>query len=225
MNMGIYYTYQHEDAWKVALERGYLQGDRRYAIFNDEGFDFFKPAYDWMIEQYKQRNGISMNGHYPVWCWDEFPDIGTGGHIGQGNKGVVLTVELPDDDVLMSEFSYWHLVLGQSAIYDAIEAYDTEEEPDPLYMRKSWEKIFDRAWCEAMAAQSEASPTYQYVIHRIELHQVRAVMPFKDLSDSWMDRIRGFGWRLGYRLGWKTSEPFRWQDQPNLNELSKTKGG
>lgn len=40
MNMGIYYTYQHEDAWKVALERGYLQGDPRYAMFNDEGSNF-----------------------------------------------------------------------------------------------------------------------------------------------------------------------------------------
>ncbi len=50
MNMGIYYTCQHGDAWKVALERGYLQGDPHYAMFNDEGFEFFKPAYDWMVE-------------------------------------------------------------------------------------------------------------------------------------------------------------------------------
>ncbi|WP_214837722.1 DUF3841 domain-containing protein [Exiguobacterium sp. s36] len=221
MNMGIYYTYQHEDAWKVALERGYLQGDPHYALFNDEGFDFFKPAYDWMVEQYEQRIGISLNGNYPVWCWDEFPDLSIGGHIGQGNKGVVLTVELPDDDVLPSELSYWHLVLGQSAIYDTIEAYDTEEEAEPAYTRKSWEKIFDQEWCEVMAAnQTIAAPSYQYVIHRIELHHVRAVMPFQDLSDSWVDRIRGSVWRLGYRLGLKKSIPFQWRDKTGLKEIS-----
>jgi len=219
--LGIYYTYQHEDAWKVALERGYLQGDPRYAMFNDEGFEFFKPAYDWMVEQYEQRVGIPLNGNYPVWCRDEFPDLGTGKRIGSGNKGVVLTIELPDDEVLVSEFSYWHFVLGNSALYDTAEEFDTEEEPDQAYITKSWERIFDSEWCETFVRnQSTAPPTYQYVIHRIELHQVRAVMPFQDLSDSWVDRIRGLGWRLGYRLGCKKSIPFHWREQTGLKEIS-----
>ena len=221
MNMGIYYTYQHEDAWKVALERGYLQGDPHYAMFNDEGFEFFKPAYDWMVEQYEQRIGISLNGNYPVWCRDEFPDLGTGKRIGSGNKGVVLTIELPDDEVLVSEFSYWHFVLGNSALYDTAEEFDTEEEPDQAYTTKSWERIFDSEWCETFVRnQTTAPPTYQYVIHRIELHQVRAVMPFQDLSDSWVDRIRGLGWRLGYRLGCKKSIPFHWREQTGMKEIS-----
>lgn len=219
--MGIYYTYQHEDAWNIALERGYLQGDPRYAMFNDEGIEFFKPAYDWMVEQYEQRVGISLNGNYPVWCRDEFPDLGTGKRIGSGNKGVVLTIELPDDEVLVSEFSYWHFVLGNSALYDTAEEFDTEEEPDQAYITKSWERIFDSEWCETFVRnQSTAPPTYQYVIHRIELHQVRAVMPFQDLSDSWVDRIRGLGWRLGYRLGCKKSIPFHWREQTGLKEIS-----
>jgi len=219
--LGIYYTYQHEDAWNIALERGYLQGDPRYAMFNDEGIEFFKPAYDWMVEQYEQRVGISLNGNYPVWCRDEFPDLGTGKRIGSGNKGVVLTIELPDDEVLVSEFSYWHFVLGNSALYDTAEEFDTEEEPDQAYITKSWERIFDSEWCETFVRnQSTAPPTYQYVIHRIELHQVRAVMPFQDLSDSWVDRIRGLGWRLGYRLGCKKSIPFHWREQTGLKEIS-----
>lgn len=203
------------------MERGYLQGDPHYAMFNDEGFEFFKPAYDWMVEQYEQRVGIPLNGNYPVWCRDEFPDLGTGKRIGSGNKGVVLTIELPDDEVLVSEFSYWHFVLGNSALYDTAEEFDTEEEPDQAYITKSWERIFDSEWCETFVRnQSTAPPTYQYVIHRIELHQVRAVMPFQDLSDSWVDRIRGLGWRLGYRLGCKKSIPFHWREQTGLKEIS-----
>lgn len=221
MNMGIYYTCQHGDAWKVALERGYLQGDPYYAMFNDEGFEFFKPAYDWMVEQYEQRIGISLNGNYPVWCRDEFPDLGTDKGIGSGNKGVVLTVELPDDQVLASEISFWDFVLHNSALFNTAEAFDTEEEPTPAYTRKSWERLFDQKWCEKMAVnRSIAAPSYQYVIHRIELHHVRAVMPFQDLSDSWVDRIRGLGWRLGYRLGLKKSIPFQWQGNCHFKEIS-----
>ena len=221
MNMGIYYTYQHEDAWKVALERGYLQGDTQYALFNDEGFYHFKPAYDWMVEQYEQRIGILLNGNYPIWCRDEFPDLGTGNRIGLGNKGVVLTVELPDDQVLASEISFWDFVPYHSTFCDTAEAFDHREDIEPAYTRKSWEKIFDQKWCEEMAVnRSIEAPDYQYVIHRIELHQVRAVMPFQDLSDSWVDRIRGMGWRLGYRLGLKKSIPFHWRDQTGLKEIS-----
>ncbi|WP_215192553.1 DUF3841 domain-containing protein [Exiguobacterium sp. s7] len=221
MNMGIYYTYQHEDAWKIALERGYLQGDPRYAMFNDEGFEFFKPAYDWMVEQYEQRIGIPLNGNYPVWCRDEFPDLSSDGQIGQGNKGMVLTVELPDDQVLASEVSFWDFVPYHSTFSDTAEAFDHREDIDPAYTRKSWEKIFDQKWCEAMAVnRSIEAPDYQYVIHRIELHQVRAVMPFQNLGDSWTDRIRRLGWRLGYRLGLKKSIPFQWRDQIGLTEIS-----
>jgi hypothetical protein len=212
--LGIYYTYQHENAWKAALERGYLQGDPQYASFNDEGFEFFKPAYDWMVEQYEQRIGISLCGNYPVWCWDEFPDLSRGGHIGQGNKGVVLTVELPDDQVLASEISFWEFVPYHSTFCDTAEAFDHRENIDPAYTRKSWEKIFDKKWCEEMAIhRSIEAPDYQYVIHRIELHQVRAVMPFRDLDDRLMDRVRGLAWQLSFNLGLKKSIPFSLENQ------------
>ena len=49
------------------------------------------------------------------------------------------------------------------------------------------------------------APNYQYVIHRIELHQVRAVMPFRDLDDRLMDRVRGLAWQLSFNLGLKKS--------------------
>lgn len=51
------------------------------------------------------------------------------------------------------------------------------------------------------------------MIHRIELHQVRAVTPFQGLGESWGEQIRGYSWHLSYHLGLKQSIPFRLDKQ------------
>ncbi|WP_214829680.1 DUF3841 domain-containing protein [Exiguobacterium algae] len=219
MNLGIYYTYQREEAWKVALEKGELIATGEHALFTDPVYDNFKPAYDWMVEQYEERIGISMNGNYPIWCWDEFPDLGRGGHVGQGNKGVVLTVEIPDEEVLASEFSYWHHVLGDFPLYETLEEYDSDEMPPPEIIRQSWNRIFDKAWCEASVVdQPNVELVYQHVVHRIDLSQVRAVMPFVDRKEGWWHAVCGIGWRIGYKLGLIRSKPFQWNNQSNQSE-------
>jgi hypothetical protein len=210
--MGIYYTHQREEAWRQALRKGYLEASGEYALFSEDGLEEFKPAYDWMVEQYEKRTGISLNGNYPIWCWDEFPDLGRGGHIGEGNRGVVLTVEIPDEEVLASEFSYWHHVLSNFPLYETLEEYDREDEPDERFVRQSWERIFDKAWCEASVAdQPNVELVYQHVTHRIDLTQVRAVMPFVGRGDRLLDRVRGMGWRIGHKLGLIQSKPFKWK--------------
>lgn len=213
--MGIYYTYQHEAAWHQALEKGYLEASGEHALFLDPDFEDFKMSYDWMVEQYEKRTGISLNGNYPIWCWDEFPDLGRDGHIDQGAKGIVLTVEIPDEAILASEFQYWHIVLGNGYIFENYDdEYDDFEDSyfSTEVVRKSWERIFDRTWCEASVAnQPNVGLTYQYVTHRVDLTQVQAVMPFVGRGDKWFDRVRGIGWRIGHKLGLIRSKPFKWK--------------
>ncbi len=60
-----------------------------------------------------------------------------------GEKGtpvVLLTIEVPDNLVLLSDFDYWHCVLNDGEIIFPIDdsAVYSEEEK-----RKSWENIFD----------------------------------------------------------------------------------
>ena len=191
-------------------------------MFMQEDLEDFKPAYDWMVAQYEARVGISLNGNYPIWCWDEFPDLGRDGHIGEGNRGVVLTVELPDEEVLASEFSYWHHVLSDFPLYETLEEYDSDERPNETVVRKSWERIFDKAWCEkSIEDQPNVELIYQYVVHRIDLTQVRAVMSFTGRGDTWLDRIRGLGWRLGFKLGVFKSRPFRYRAIETAQSLQK----
>lgn len=60
-----------------------------------------------------------------------------------GRKGtpiVLLTIEVPDNLVLLSDFDYWHCVLNDGDIIFPIDdsAVYSEEEK-----QKSWENIFD----------------------------------------------------------------------------------
>lgn len=188
------------------LKQGVLIGDPAYALFQHEGYASYREAYDWMVEQYEKRIGISMNGTYPVWCSDVFPKAHR--YIDSGEQGVVLTVELPDEEVLSSELYYWDIVTmkGYVGIEDSNIGLTVEAQ------RESWERIFDRDWCQAHAMPVRR-PEYQHVIHQIELHQVRAVTPFQGLGDSWGDQIRGYSWHLSYHLGLKQSIPFRLDTQ------------
>lgn len=57
-----------------------------------------------------------------------------------GTPIVLLTIEVADELVLLSDFDYWHCVLNDGEIilpYDDAAVYSEEEK------RKSWENIFD----------------------------------------------------------------------------------
>lgn len=60
---------------------------------------------------------------------------------------MVLTVELPDKEVLSSEIFYWDIVTMKG--YVGIE--DPDVEPTVEEQRESWENIFDRDWCHTHA--------------------------------------------------------------------------
>lgn len=124
----------------------------------------FLHAYDFISEQMKRKIGEPPKGvKYPIWAWarvgfmPKFPkpnskrwrDIIT----CPGYYDAVLYLEVPDDQVLLSDFNRFHEVLNNFPILDA----KSEEELDATYSRyeklpyedknrmklRSWEKIFD----------------------------------------------------------------------------------
>lgn len=185
-------------------ETGFLIGDPQYVMFKDEDFQMYAHAYDWMVEQYEKRTGILMNGNYPIWCWDQFPEDTLHHYVEDGDTGVVLEVELPDEHVLASEAYYWDVVSMKGSLHDRIEDYDSDIELTLAQKKVNWEKIFDKDWCYAHAMPTR-EPEYQHVVHRIELDQVRAVTTFTGRGDGLIDRIKCLDWRIRYRLGMKTS--------------------
>ena len=104
---------------------GALKGDGRFV------WKEFRPAYRWMRRQMAERLG-DCRGQYPVWAWlQPKPDLRRGGHLPQGMIGVRLEFIVPAQEVLLSDFSAWHMVLNDG--YLAL----SEGESDAFYERHS----------------------------------------------------------------------------------------
>lgn len=85
----------------------------------------FMKAYRWMVEQMKQRIGEPPINDikYPIWAWYQYNsakskkpprsylDI-------QEGVSAYMEIEIPDDEVLLSDFMNWHNVLNQFPLTD-----------------------------------------------------------------------------------------------------------
>jgi len=139
----ILWTIQHKAAYEEMLRTGVLRANSKY-IFEES----FRESYGWMADQMKRRIGNPPAGvTLPVWAWYQWegkrkrPDMRSPGR--SSDKGVpivLLTIDVPDDQVLLSDFDYWHVVLNDGELifpYDENTVYFKEER------QKSWENIFD----------------------------------------------------------------------------------
>lgn len=179
------WTIQAAPAWEKAQETGVLKGDGRRVD------RFFKPSYEWLMNQMRERIP-QYRGGYPIWAYaDPKPDLRRP-RLVQGTPGVRLEFVAEDNDVLISDFDAWHMVLN--GVYCAL----TEEEDEDFYqknglynvwlqgdedhqkatqIRESWERIFD---IEALASSPcwEGAQTLQATLGRVTLDQVIQVTPF-----------------------------------------------
>jgi hypothetical protein len=140
----ILWTIQHEIAFEKMITTGVLRTDSDHLLFDGD----LVTAYRWMAEQMRIRIGAPPEGvEFSVWAWYQWegkrkrPDMRTHGLWGEkGTPIVLLTLDVPDDKVLLSDFDYWHCVLNDCEIifpYSETACYTEEEK------RKSWENIFD----------------------------------------------------------------------------------
>ena len=138
------WSIQHRIAYENLQETGVLRANEQH-LFCEEEFRF---AYDWMAEQMERRVGKAPEGvRYPIWAWYQWegrrkrPDMRHHRRWGEpGTPIVLMTLEVPDELVLLSDFDMWHCVLGNGYLAD------TEEEEDPATeqeIRESWSRIFD----------------------------------------------------------------------------------
>lgn len=125
----------------------------------------FGPAYDWLAKQLEVRVGPRPSGvSYPVWAWHTLnwrrhkPDLRESGWLAKGQDGVLLTLDVPDNQVLLSDFDAWHWVINGWFLSAATNEIDCEKEENAfnalpesekqLALHQSWEHIFDIATFE-----------------------------------------------------------------------------
>lgn len=136
-----------------------LQSGKILTTNSEKVDDYHIPAYQWMIKQLIKRVEPPPNGViYPIWVWrychsrtKPKPDLRYGGYDRRGEKRVLLSLEIPETKVLLSDFDGWHAVLNEW--YQADDEADwyrfdaLEKTLSPQMRRKlieeSWHKIFD----------------------------------------------------------------------------------
>lgn len=109
----ILWTIQTEEAYRQLMQTGRLYGDRQHIDEN------FISAYDWLVDEMIKRIGNPpADVKYPVWAWYQWegkrkkPDLRHGGYGKRGTPLVLLTIDIDEKDVLLSDFDDWHCVLN-----------------------------------------------------------------------------------------------------------------
>ena len=157
----IIWSIQNESAWES------LQKTRRLVAHSHHQADNWPEAYDWMSEQVKKRIAPApISNAVPLWGWYQWKNVTTKRpdlrcvrhHWSPAGKYVLLECDIPDDQVLLSDFGAWHIPLntGFLALDDHdINRFDfflkksgwqrSEPIPEPFRseLHKSWELIFD----------------------------------------------------------------------------------
>ena len=151
----ILWTIQPEELYHSILETGQYACDPNQIDMTE-----FTEMYDWLVLQMRERIGEPPNGVIsPVWAWHtqkskrQKPDLRSerwsNGY--DGEKFVCLEIEVPDEQVLLSDFDLWSIVLLNDLI---TETEEEDEELDKMYKSlapkrqlemkyENWKRVFD----------------------------------------------------------------------------------
>ena len=152
----ILWTIQPEEVFDLIQRTGVYHCD----INKSGDYDFLSCQYDWLVSQMKKRIGYPPEGvSYPVWAYQRWrltkrrPDLRAvrwyWGKIGE--KHYRLEVDIPDNEVLLTDRNSWDIMLNNGLLsysekeYNELEKiYDNMTLERQIEMRnKNWERVFD----------------------------------------------------------------------------------
>lgn len=138
----ILWTIQHTNVYEELMNTGVFKVD------DDRIEKLFTDAYIWLTGQMEKRISKAPDGvRFPVWAWYRWegkrkrPDMRSFGRNRRfkGTPIILMTLDVPDNCVLLSDFDYWHFVL----MNEAIEIDESDRKYSDEEKEKSWEYIFD----------------------------------------------------------------------------------
>jgi len=143
----------------------------------------YRVQYDWMAEQMRKRIGNPPRPEtkYPIWVWQQYiskknpvPPMSSKDIEEGETEAVMLELEVPDNEVLLSDFSVWHLPLNHGAVTykhednklvkelkdyerqhkDCFRVQDYSPELQKKIL-KTWERVFDLDTCDPNIATAK----------------------------------------------------------------------
>lgn len=103
-------------------------------LISDDVNDMFKNAYNWLVNQMNNCINNPDNIKYPIWAWykydgsNDLPDFNQFNNYSD-KENFLLVIDIPDDDVFLTDYSDWHCVLNNGYNNQGI----TDEEYDKLW--------------------------------------------------------------------------------------------
>lgn len=94
--------------------------------------DYFKKSYKWLSEKMIEKIGCPKNKNirFPIWAWHtrnfqhKKPDLRENLYGEKDEWYVCMEIEIPDNEVVLSDFDAWHFVLNNW--YLNTDCYDEE---------------------------------------------------------------------------------------------------
>lgn len=146
------WTFQPKAVYEEIMLNGSYSCDITKSRLYSEGNEF-KRAYDWLREKMEEKIEAPQASSYPVWVWYKWksrnvkPDLRCAEFKYRSEDEFLIELDIPDKDVLLSDFDDWGTILNDGIIsedekeldwfYD--EASDAERE---AFQRDNWNKVF-----------------------------------------------------------------------------------
>jgi len=140
------------------------------------------PYYAWMSLQMRRRLNLDRN-FPPLWLWVRYgernprPDLRCGWHLPRGEQGVLLTLEIPRERVLLSQFEMWNWVLNGYYV-PFVEPDGRGEGNSPEKTLASWDRIFELDFGDEEWWGPVESRQIQGCTPWIERSEIQDVLPF-----------------------------------------------
>lgn len=140
-----FWSIQTKEAWNKALENDYLEGNKDFIC--DESF---RVSYDWLKKQMDKRLSNYKN-EQPIWLWLKRPDMRESAHAEKGTEIVRLTLELAEEDVLLSDFERWHYILNNEyCVNNDLEDSLLEQHLFTIPKEETWLRIFEKPTLDSL---------------------------------------------------------------------------
>lgn len=156
----ILWTIQPLEVYELIQQTGVYHCDFSRSVLSD-----FGEQYDWLVNAMKDRIGDPSEGvSYPVWAWYMWegvrkkPDLRKErwGNGWKGEQYACMEIDIPEKDVVLSDFDSWSIILLHGLLADSEEEdnrleqiYDSLSEKDrKIFRDKNWEKAFDLTYVD-----------------------------------------------------------------------------
>ena len=187
------WTIQTTEFYDTLKKNGVVYCDRESWLCQE-----YRDMYDWMANEMRKRIGNPPNPEvrYPIWAWYQYhsrkkpkPPISPNVLDSDQEVGVMLEIEIPDDEVLLSDFDLWHVPLNGHPISDDMKlmhrfkafratlggSCDFEDYPEDLKhdIMITWSAVFDlRTKLRQWMAKAMWNRSIQACFWELKLEQV-----------------------------------------------------